>query len=104
MASSSTSPASSLPPLGAKVTEKLTRENYILWKAQIMPAIRDVNLVPILTGASKEPPETVEITKDGKSLTVPNRDRERWVGAGSATSVIHPQLPHLLCPCSGGNP
>jgi hypothetical protein len=78
MASSSSS-ASSLPPLGAKVTEKLTRENYILWKAQIMPANRGANLVPILTGVSKAPAETMEVTKDGKPMTVPNPEYEKWM-------------------------
>jgi hypothetical protein len=41
-----------LPPLGAKISEKLTRENYLLWKAQVMPAIHGAKLVPILDGTS----------------------------------------------------
>jgi hypothetical protein len=77
MASSSTT--SVLPPLGGKVSEKLTRENYLLWKAQIMPAIRGANLVPILNGTSQQPPATMEVDKDGKKIVVPNPEHERWM-------------------------
>jgi hypothetical protein len=76
----SSSTASVLPPLGGKVSEKLTRENYRLWKAQIMPAICGANLVPILNGTSQQPPATMEVVyKDGNKSIVPNPEHERWM-------------------------
>jgi hypothetical protein len=77
---SSSSTASSLPPLGAKVSEKLTRENYLLWKAQVMPSICGADLVPILTGKSQEPEPTMEVAdSDGKKMVVPNPEHQRWI-------------------------
>jgi hypothetical protein len=41
-----------LPNLSAlQVTEKLTRENYLLWKAQVLPAIRGARLIGYLDGS-----------------------------------------------------
>jgi hypothetical protein len=78
MASSSV--PSVLPPLGGKVSEKLTRENYLLWKAQIMPAIRGANLVAILNGTSQAPPTTMEVAdKDGKTIVLANPEYEKWM-------------------------
>jgi hypothetical protein len=69
-----------LLPLSGKVSEKLTRENFLLWKAQIMPAIRGTNLVPILDGTSRAPPTTVELVdNDGKKTVAPNPEYERWM-------------------------
>ena len=67
MASSSSFPAGAPPPLGAPVSEKLTRENYIIWKAQVMPAIRGSNLVAILDGTLQPPRATMEVVKDDKT-------------------------------------
>jgi hypothetical protein len=72
--------ATVLPPLGGKVSEKLTRENFLLWKAQLMPAIQGANLVPILDGMSRAPPTTVElIYKDGKKTVASNLESKRWM-------------------------
>ena len=76
---SSSSPGA-LPILGTPVTEKLTRENYILWKAQVMPAIRGANLVAILDGTLQASEATVETIKDDKiKVVTPNPEHGRWV-------------------------
>ncbi|WVZ57882.1 hypothetical protein U9M48_008217 [Paspalum notatum var. saurae] len=56
MASSSSS--SVAPALGPIVSEKLTRENYLLWKAQVLPAIRGAQLMQYLNGKTPAPPAT----------------------------------------------
>jgi hypothetical protein len=77
---SSSSTVSNLPPLGAKVSEKLMRENYLLWKAQVTPAIRGADLVPILTGKSREPEPTMEVDgSDGKNITILNLEHQKWI-------------------------
>jgi hypothetical protein len=43
-------PSSSIP-----ITEKLTHTNYVLWHAQIMPAIPAAQLEGFLTGDEKKP-------------------------------------------------
>jgi len=80
MASSSSFPAGAPPLLGAPVSEKLTRENYILWKAQVMPAIRGSNLVAILDGTLQAPRATMKVVKDDKTKeVVPNPEHAKWM-------------------------
>jgi hypothetical protein len=60
MASSS----NTVPPLfgshhGSSVSEKLTRENYMLWKAQVLPTARGAQLLGILDGSVAA--KTIEI-------------------------------------------
>jgi hypothetical protein len=70
----------SLKTLGPPVTKKLTRENFILWKAQVMLAIRGANLVLILTEKSPAPAPTMEVVKDDKSKQiVSNPEYEIWM-------------------------
>ncbi|XP_072147998.1 uncharacterized protein [Setaria viridis] len=69
MATSSSS-ATALAPLGPQVTEKLTRDNYVLWKAQVLPPIRGAQLIGILEGSVKAPSEFLEIVKEDKSKEI----------------------------------
>jgi hypothetical protein len=61
------SSSSSSTPLGPPVAEKLTRENYFLWKAQVLPAIRGAQLMEYLDGYKKAPAETIEVEKADKT-------------------------------------
>ena len=72
MASSSTS---SSFQLGPTVFEKLTRDNFVLWKAQFLPAIRGAQLMGILDGSDPAPPKTVE---DDKKQRVHNPEYDSW--------------------------
>ncbi|XP_022681009.1 serine carboxypeptidase 2-like [Setaria italica] len=55
------------------VTKKLTRENYILWKAQFLPTMCGAQLMGILDGSIKEPAKTMELVKaDDKKEIVAN--------------------------------
>ena len=73
MASSSTS---SSIQLGSTVSEKLTRDNFVLWKAQFLPAVRGAQLMGILDGKIPQPPKTVE---DDKKQQVPNPEYDSWI-------------------------
>ena len=73
--------SSSLPhgQLGA-VSKKLTHDNYLLWKAQFLPAVRGAKLMRILDGSEPEPPVTLEVVKaDGKTEIVENPAHDAWV-------------------------
>ena len=77
MAFSSTSAASQL---GSPVSEKLTRENFLLWKAQVMPAIRGAQLTGILNGTSRAPATKLEIEKPDKTKEIiDNPEYEKWL-------------------------
>jgi hypothetical protein len=74
MASSS---SISAPAQLGSISEKLTRDNYLLWKAQFLPAVRGAQLMGILEGSDREPPKTIEVTgKDSKKeVAIPSMTR-----------------------------
>lgn len=80
MASSSTP----LPSLGNPPTDKLTRSNHPMWRAQVLPAIRGAQLLGLLDGTDVAPPPmlTVEATAqdtDKTAKTVPNPAYATWL-------------------------
>ena len=85
MASSSST--STLSSLGPQVPEKLTRENYLLWRAQILPHFLGAGLYGYLSGSIPAPEKLITAKdKDGKEQDIPNPTYEAWVRA-------HPQQP-----------
>lgn len=78
MASSSS--ASVTSPLGTPVFEKLTRENFLLWKAQFLPPIRRALLLRILDGSKKAPSKLIKAVKEDKTKEViSNPVYEAWL-------------------------
>jgi hypothetical protein len=67
------------PWIGAAITEKLSKSNHAMWKAQILAAVRALRLEGHLTGASPAP-AVEEDGKDstGKDVKVPNPLYEEW--------------------------
>jgi hypothetical protein len=66
MASSS----SSLPvinTLSHVISEKLSRDNFHLWEAQVWPAMRGAQLTGFLDGTKKAPAEYIIVKKEDKS-------------------------------------
>ena len=76
-ASSSTS-TSTNSFLGLPPQEKLTRGNFLLWKAIILPQIKGAQMEHYLDAKSPAPPPTLTITKDGKEEQVVNFARSLW--------------------------
>ena len=76
-ASSSTStPTNSF--LGSPPQEKLTRGNFLLWKAVVLPQIKGAQMEHHNDAKSPAPPATLTITKDGKEEQVVNFARSLW--------------------------
>lgn len=65
--------------LSGQVTERLTRANYILWRAQIVPQLRGAGYFGYVDGATPEPAkEVVTKDKDGKEIFIVNPLHSIW--------------------------
>ena len=56
MASSSTPSTPAI--IGAPPANKLTRENYLSWKAQVLPSLRGARVMGLLEGSDLAPAES----------------------------------------------
>jgi hypothetical protein len=66
--------------LGESVSEKLTTENFMIWKAQFMPAIRGAQLAGYLDGSEEEPEKDIATKdNDGKEVKIRNPEYTRWI-------------------------
>ena len=65
--------------LNQQVSEKLTRENYVLWKAQVLPPIRGAMLAGYLDGPVQAPEKTITTTTDGGSQEAVNPAYAQWL-------------------------
>ena len=54
----------SLASLSHTNTEKLTRENFLVWKAQVLPHIKAAGMTGYLDGSVKEPNAVLLTEKD----------------------------------------
>jgi histone deacetylase 1/2 len=66
------------------VTEKLGRDNFPLWKAQVMPPLRALQLVGFLDGTAEVPSKTITVEMENKKgekcpQVVPNEAYTAWV-------------------------
>jgi hypothetical protein len=64
--------SSSTRSLGQAISQKLTKENFLLWKVQIVPIVRGAQLYGFLDGTTKESSSTIVVSKDGRSEQVEN--------------------------------
>lgn len=67
------------PLVGIPITEKLSKSNHAMWRAQILAVVQGSRLAGHLTGAIPAPAEEIA-DKDaaGKEVMVPNLTFEEW--------------------------
>jgi hypothetical protein len=100
MTSSSLPPSTTTVPslLTAPVSEKLTKVNYPLWSAQVLPAIRVAQLEDLLLGIEKVPDKEITVVIDGKSKQQRN---PAWIARDQAvlgyimSTLTHETLLHV---------
>lgn len=79
MASSSSSSAAPAT-LGPPVTVKLTRDNYVLWRAQVLPALSGALLTNYLDSTAEEPAKTrTTVDKNDKEIVSNNSEYAKWM-------------------------
>lgn len=75
--------APSLAALGHTITEKLTRDNFLVWKAQVLPHIRIAGLMGHLDGTTAEPVAVLiaetEVSGKKEVTSTPNPAHGVWV-------------------------
>ena len=59
MTTTNAAPMTNMPNLAQIVTVKLTRETYLLWKAQIVPILHGNHLYGYVDGTAVAPPKLV---------------------------------------------
>lgn len=56
-------------PFGQQVTERLTRDNFLLWKVVVLLQTRGARFIGYIDGTTVAPPEFLEVKKPDKSGT-----------------------------------
>jgi hypothetical protein len=97
---SSSNPISAPSNYSQFVTVKLTRDNYLLWQAQILPYLRCQRLHGYITGATPCPSQTLPAPeKDAEP--VPNPAYEQWYEQDKAiiSAILSSLSPEVLSQC-----
>src|SRR3954454_10381649 len=79
MASSNFNPSALAAALGAPPAQLLTRDNALVWKALVIPALRGARVLKLVEGEEEAPNETVSAQRDGKAVQVENPEYDTWI-------------------------
>ena len=74
----SAAPPTSLTTVHHLITIKLTRDNYLLWKAQIVPYLRGQHLFAFLDGSRPAPPLHLPTQLVEHTTLIPNLEFQNW--------------------------
>jgi hypothetical protein len=64
----SPSPSLVFNTLSHAINEKLTRDNFRLWKALVWPVVHGAQLTPYLDGTKKKPREFINVSRNKTRL------------------------------------
>lgn len=78
---SSSSTASTNPVFGFTITEKLTKQNFAIWSAQMLAAIRGASLEGHIDGKTAVPVAEVDEKQGEKVVKVANPEYQKWFAA-----------------------
>jgi hypothetical protein len=74
-----------LAALGSPPSEKLSRDNHLFWKTQVLLALHCAQVMGLLDGSDSAPPETEEIEDtDKKKIQIPNQAYAVWFARDQA--------------------
>jgi hypothetical protein len=98
---SSTSSTTILSILVVPISEKLTKSNYPLWHAHVLPVVRAVLLDDLLTDEEKQPDKEIAIIVNEKYIKQRNPAYTTWMVRDQVvlgclfSSLTHETLMHL---------
>jgi uncharacterized membrane protein YgcG len=70
-------PANIAQTIGAAITVKLDQDNFLLWRAQALPALYSLDLFGFVDGSNAAPPKKVPAS-EGSSESVANPEYAAW--------------------------
>ena len=77
---SSSSPDALAAALGSPPTQQLTRENFLVWKALVVPTLRGARVLALIEGTEDAPEEYVEVEDEHKKkIKIENPDYLTWI-------------------------
>jgi hypothetical protein len=88
------------PLLGQIVAIKLSKTNYVLWRAQVLlPIIRGVQLQGYLDGSLAAPEEKIPNKSDGKTTEEINPEFIRWTALEQQVLgfLMTTMTPEVMC-------
>jgi hypothetical protein len=65
-------------PIHHAVTIRLTKKNYLLWRAQLLPFLRSMKLMGYIDGSTPPPSILVPASTAPDAALVPNPEYARW--------------------------
>ena len=90
--------------LGSPPSEKLARGNFILWKTQVLPALRGAQVTGLLDNSDAAPSRMVEITKADKTTALePNPLYGPWIAKDQQvlSYLLNSMSPEILAQVVG---
>ena len=76
----SSSPTPGLINLHHVITIKLNSDNYLLWRAQLIPYLRGQHLIGYVDGTTPPPPQMISQTSEsGETSLLPNLAYAKWI-------------------------
>ena len=90
--------------LGSPPSEKLARGNFILWKTQVLPALRGAQVTGLLDNSDAAPPKMVEVTKADKTTAQePNPLYGPWIAKDQQvlSYLLNSMSPEILAQVVG---
>jgi hypothetical protein len=77
-ATANSQPTNPMIPLHHAVTICLTKNNYLLWRAQLLPYLRGTKLIGYIDGTRPAPPEKVATSTVSGAEQIVNPEYSRW--------------------------
>jgi hypothetical protein len=65
-------------PIHQAVTIRLTKTNFLLWRAQLLPHLCGAQLLGFLDGSNPAPPQQIASSIDPNARAIPNPAYDRW--------------------------
>jgi hypothetical protein len=89
-------------PFHSAITIRLTKSNYLLWRAQLLPYLRSTKLLGFLDGSSPAPPKEIPVSSTPGDELITNPAYEWWLDkdqqvlSGLLSSMSEEILPDVV--------